>query len=81
MSNLGDHVVLASAWRTAKIPPPSWGRLGGGDCRTPEVRLPPTSNPSPRGGGGCVIALVAYFVIASPLPGGFRFRRASRPFP
>ncbi len=39
-------------------PPPSWGRSGGGDGRSavvegpPPVRIPPTPNPSPQGGGG-----------------------------
>ena len=35
-------------------PPPSWGRPGGGESQTPTVGIPPTPNPSPRGGGGLV---------------------------
>ncbi len=35
----------------AVVPPPSWGRLGGGDCRTAAVGIPPTPSPSPQVGG------------------------------
>lgn len=33
------------------VPPPSWGRLGGGEPGTPAVGAPPTPGPFPRVGG------------------------------
>ncbi|HEY1244320.1 MAG TPA: hypothetical protein VGF29_05760, partial [Hyphomicrobiaceae bacterium] len=40
----------SGAVRNVPSPPVGEGQ-GGGDCRTSEVRLPPTPNPSPQGGG------------------------------
>lgn len=37
--------------RRTKTPPPTWGRLGGGDTVAKPSGIPPTPAPSPRGGG------------------------------
>jgi tRNA threonylcarbamoyl adenosine modification protein YjeE len=51
----GDASARAYARLTspppAEIPPPLWGRLGGGESRTSDAGTPPTPNPSPQGGG------------------------------
>ncbi len=56
-----DRGVVRHASLTALVPPPLWGRLGGGDCRTSTVGILPTPSPSPHsrrthafgaGGGG-----------------------------
>ena len=63
----------------AAVPPPLWGRLGGGDSRTAEVGLPPTPDPSPQGGGGTAILMdQPRQPDGPPIRNGLPYRRIAR---
>jgi 16S rRNA (guanine527-N7)-methyltransferase len=53
-SGAGFPGLVVAMMLADKVPSPLVGEgQGGGDCRTSEVGIPPTPNPSPQGGGGC----------------------------